>query len=88
MPARLFTGEMRELVGTLLENIDREWYGRELMDETGIMSGTIYPMLHRMHQDGWLELRIEEEQGNRPGPPKKFYKPSQLGITEMTKRLG
>lgn len=42
-------------------------YGLELAAETGLKSGTLYPILARLHGRGWLEDRWMEPE--RPGRP-------------------
>ncbi|WP_214322462.1 PadR family transcriptional regulator, partial [Nonomuraea sediminis] len=45
-----------------------EWrHGFDLMRESGISSGTLYPLLARLHEDGFLEARWElPGDGGRP----------------------
>jgi DNA-binding PadR family transcriptional regulator len=39
-----------------------DWrYGYDLSKETGLKSGTLYPILMRLERSGWLEARWEEE---------------------------
>ncbi len=46
----------------------RSWrYGYDLMQVTDLSSGTLYPLLARLTEDGWLESRWEESE--RPGRP-------------------
>ena len=54
MPERI-TKQLLKLLEAMLADAAREWYGLELMDATGIRSGTLYPLLHRLVADGWLE---------------------------------
>ena len=51
-----------------------EWtYGYELMREAEIGSGTLYPLLARWREAGWLETRWEEPE--TPGkPPRHLYR--------------
>jgi DNA-binding PadR family transcriptional regulator len=51
-----------------------EWlYGYELSRLTGLGSGTLYPLLMRLHQQGLLEAMWLEAQ--RPGrPPRHGYR--------------
>ncbi len=59
MPQRL-TRQTAVLLNQLLTAPAKEWYGLELMELTGLRSGTIYPLLHRLRQDGWLTASTEE----------------------------
>ena len=58
MPRRAnISRQTRNALLTLLEQ-PQEWhYGYELMEQTGIASGTLYPMLIRLCDQGHLEAR-------------------------------
>jgi len=48
-------------------------YGYALSRETGLLSGTLYPILMRLEQRGWLETRWETPPpGGRP--PRHMYR--------------
>ena len=57
----------------------RSWrYGYDLMKTADISSGTLYPLLARLTDDGWLESRWEE--ADRPGkPPRQLYRLTATG---------
>jgi DNA-binding PadR family transcriptional regulator len=44
----------------LLEDPARERYGLELCDVVGLASGTIYPILARFEQVGWVQSTWED----------------------------
>ena len=52
----------------------RSWrYGYDLMKVAELSSGTLYPLLARLADDGWLESRWEEPE--LPGkPPRQLYR--------------
>ena len=52
----------------------RDWrYGYDLMKVADLSSGTLYPLLARLTEDGWLESRWEESE--LPGkPPRQMYR--------------
>ncbi len=53
-------------------------YGYDLMKVADISSGTLYPLLARLTEDGWLESRWEESE--RPGkPPRQLYRLTATG---------
>jgi len=41
-----------------------------------VVEGTVYPLLSRLKNDGFLEYRWEE---SRSGPPRKYYKITDKG---------
>jgi PadR family transcriptional regulator, regulatory protein PadR len=47
-------------------------YGYALSRETGLLSGTLYPILMRLEQRGWLETRWETPP---PDSDKRFGRP-------------
>jgi PadR family transcriptional regulator PadR len=59
---------------------ERDCYGYELVNEISkniaISDGTIYPVLRRMNNEGFLESYLKESQ---EGPPRKYYRLTILG---------
>jgi len=58
----------------------RTWqYGYELSKETGLKSGTLYPLLIRLSDQGLLESQWREPE--RPGkPPRHAYRLTANGL--------
>ncbi|MGC2741790.1 MAG: helix-turn-helix transcriptional regulator [Candidatus Angelobacter sp.] len=55
-----------------------EWrYGYDLSRETGLKSGTIYPILVRLTEREWLETRWEQAAEN--GKPRHMYRLTAAG---------
>jgi DNA-binding PadR family transcriptional regulator len=71
--------QTRALLATLLEQA-RAWrHGYELSKETGLRSGTLYPLLMRLSEQGLLESRWQEPE--RPGlPPRHAYRLTTSGL--------
>ena len=71
----------RTATRTLLAFLEapRSWrYGYDLMKVTDLSSGTLYPLLARLTEDGWLESRWEESE--LPGkPPRQLYRLTATG---------
>ncbi len=66
-------------------------YGFSVMEITGLPSGTVYPALRRLEQDGLIRSQWEPpsvaEAGQRP--PRKYYKltrPGRAAIEASQKR--
>jgi DNA-binding PadR family transcriptional regulator len=59
-----------------------EWrHGYDLSRETGLKSGTLYPILMRLEQQGWLEAEWETEPA--PGRPRRhLYRLTGMGVEE------
>ena|SRR6185437_14767082 len=59
--------QTRLLLTTMLEQPRAWYYGYELSKETGLTSGTLYPLLMRLHDRGLLDSRWQEpERAGRP----------------------
>jgi DNA-binding PadR family transcriptional regulator len=72
MPDRI-TKPLLRVVETLADDPGREWYGLELMEAARLSSGTLYPILHRLVADGWLE-RTRDVPSDRGGTGRRMYK--------------
>ena len=61
-------------------------YGYALARETGLRSGTLYPILIRLAENGWLETRWT--QPDRPGvPPRHTYRLTNAGARAAAERV-
>jgi DNA-binding PadR family transcriptional regulator len=71
--------QTRALLATLLENPWTWRHGYDLSKETGLRSGTLYPLLMRLSEQGLLESRWQEAE--RPGlPPRHAYRLTTSGL--------
>ena len=71
--------QTRALLATLLERAQTWRHGYELSKETGLKSGTLYPVLMRLSEQGLLESRWQEPE--RPGlPPRHVYRLTSSGL--------
>jgi PadR family transcriptional regulator PadR len=61
-------------------------YGFDVMDITGLPSGTVYPALRRMEQAGFVNSRWEHsETAQRDGRPlRKYYEVTPTGMQALT----
>jgi PadR family transcriptional regulator PadR len=61
-------------------------YGYDLSKGTGLKSGTLYPILTRLHDEGWLENKWE--QSSEPGrPPRHLYRLTAVGSSSASQAL-
>src|SRR6476646_7156888 len=70
-----------------LQNSSKSWtHGYQLSKITGLKSGTLYPILLRLHDEGWLEAKWEasSEQGR---PPRHLYRITAAGSMEAKKTI-
>jgi PadR family transcriptional regulator PadR len=77
-------GVLELCVLSLLKSGDR--YGYELVEEISrnieISEGTIYPLLRRLKNEGYVNTYLEE---SREGPPRKYYQLTEKG--EQTRQV-
>src|SRR3979409_1330273 len=70
----------------LLTRRDAWHYGYALAQETGLPSGTLYPILIRLAEQGWLETKWTEPE--RPGvPPRHTYRLTNAGARAAAERV-
>lgn len=56
-------------------------YGFEIMDATGLASGTVYPILRRLEEAGMLSARWERpaDAHDEQRPPRRYYQITGAG---------
>ncbi|MBL1082594.1 helix-turn-helix transcriptional regulator [Streptomyces actinomycinicus] len=60
------------VIGVLLTSTaDEPAWGLKICEETGLGSGTVYPILERLVTAGWVTRY--EETGDHPGRPRRYY---------------
>lgn len=58
------------------------------MQATGLASGTLYPLLHRLLEAGWLTARWEEADPAAQGrPARRYYRLTPQGATQARQAL-
>jgi DNA-binding PadR family transcriptional regulator len=71
-----------------LTDPDQQRYGLEMCDMVGLPSGTIYPILARLEQAGWLESGWEDVATVTDGRPRRrFYWLTRDGIEQVRDAL-
>jgi len=69
----------RKTLNALMAQTDIPHYGYSLMKETGLKSGTLYPILMRLKTRGYL--KAEWDLSSPTGrPPRQHYELTPLGI--------
>lgn len=64
-------------------------YGFEVIDSTGLPSGTVYPALGRLERDGlvrssWEEAAIARDEKR---PPRRYYKLTAPGLRTLNEQV-
>ena len=77
--------QTRALLAALLDRAQAWRHGYDLSKETGLRSGTLYPLLIRLTEQGLLEARWDDP--GRPGlPPRHAYRLTGTGIALAQER--
>src|SRR5436190_2100431 len=76
-------------VGVLRAIADGYQYGFDVIDQTQLPSGTVYPALSRLERDGLLTSAWEDEQDahTEGRPARRYYKltaPGVMALSEAT----
>lgn len=76
MPKPRMTLQTQIVLRQALLEPTREWYGLEMVNATGLPTGTVYPIVARLERIGWFERRQEslaEQTPERFGRPLRLY---------------
>ena len=72
------SSQTRAILSAFLERASQWRYEYDLSRDTDLKAGTLYPILMRLSDAGWLEARWEEP--SSPGrPPRHMYRLTQDG---------
>lgn len=60
----------------MLESPADETYGFELSQAAGLAAGSVYPILKRLENEGWVTSRREtlKARHGQPGRPRHYYR--------------
>jgi PadR family transcriptional regulator PadR len=78
MSDKRMTEPTRKVLQVLLADPSAERYGLELSKGAGIAHGTMYGILVRLEQWGWLTNRLEHAT-DRATPPRRYYRLTDEG---------
>ncbi|HZE40296.1 MAG TPA: helix-turn-helix transcriptional regulator [Stackebrandtia sp.] len=67
------TTTVAQVLSCFLADVDAERYGLDLMRDTGLPSGTLYPILARLQRAGWLRASWEDIDPEAAGRPARRY---------------
>lgn len=85
---RRLTLQTQMVLRVLLDSPQEEQYGLEIARQSGLASGTIYPILARLEDDGWLESGWEDIDESREGRRKRrYYRVTGYGLREARRAL-
>ena len=69
------TGPTLKVLEALLQSSNCDLSGADIAKETKLMSGTLYPILHRLERLGWVSAEFEDVDPSEVGRPRRrFYR--------------
>jgi PadR family transcriptional regulator, regulatory protein PadR len=82
------TLQVQLVLRALLEQPDRELYGLQIVDATGLPPGTIYPIMARLESAGWVDSRWESiDPHAAKRPRRRYYQLAADGIAQAREAL-
>jgi PadR family transcriptional regulator, regulatory protein PadR len=67
------TGPLERVLRVFLADVSARHYGYDLMKAAGLASGTLYPMLGRLQEQGLVTAEWEPVPAVAGRPPRKYY---------------
>jgi PadR family transcriptional regulator PadR len=67
----------------LFDDPSAKHWGYDLSKKSGVCSGTLYPMLTSMLNEGWLSDGWENPAETGGRPPRRYYLITDLGIARL-----
>ena len=75
------TGPLERVLRVLTADPSAQHYGYDLMKAARLPSGTLYPMLARLQQEGLVHSEWEAQREDAGGrPPRKYYRLTAEGV--------
>jgi PadR family transcriptional regulator, regulatory protein PadR len=75
------TGPLERVLRVMIADPSAPHYGYDLMKAAKLPSGTLYPMLARLREDGLVDSEWETQREDAGGrPPRKYYRLTAEGL--------
>jgi PadR family transcriptional regulator PadR len=79
LPLRLVLEELLQALP------DGKRYGLEISEATGLLPGSVYPILQRLHRDGWVTRSQESiDPHEEKRPPRLYYSLTAEGAAKAS----
>ncbi len=77
-----------KVLGLMLQDPTADYYGLDLSQRAGLLTGTVYPLLQRLEERGWMESHREDVDPGAAGrPARRLYRLTGLGEREARREL-
>jgi len=78
------TQQTLKVLGALMSGRVRELSGADIAKSAQLSSGTLYPILYRLEEFGWLDSRWEEGDPATLGRPRRrYYRINAVGARKV-----
>ena len=78
------THSLIQVMTALVDDSQGRHWGYDLSKRSGVRSGALYPILHRMVEEGWLTDGWEDVSEITEGrPPRRYYVLTADGLSQM-----
>ncbi len=82
------TGPLERVLRVFLADPAAPRYGYDLMKASGLPSGTLYPMLSRLQEQGLVSSAWEPPGGDGSGrPARRYYRLTEQGIASARQEM-
>src|SRR5690349_9128097 len=82
------TTPVLKVVSAMLAHAGSDRYGLQLMQDTGLPSGTLYPILVRLERAGWVDGRWEDVDLPTAGrPARRYYRLTADGAAQARREI-
>jgi DNA-binding PadR family transcriptional regulator len=81
------TAGVAKVLAALLWDPTADRYGLDLMKATDMPSGTLYPILARLRQAGWVHAEWEQPDPDTSRPARRYYRLTPDGVLAARDRL-
>ena len=87
-PGPRMTVQTQAVLGALLD-ADAEQFGLQIIRDSGLAAGTVYPILQRLRAAGWVTARWESEPDAQEAgrPARRYYELSAQGRARAANAL-
>ena len=89
------TAGVAKVLAAFLEDPAADRYGLDLMKTTDMPSGTLYPILARLRDAGWVRAEWEQPDPDASRPARRYYRltpegvvAARDGVAELSRKLG
>ncbi|WP_412538907.1 helix-turn-helix transcriptional regulator [Longispora sp. K20-0274] len=82
------TTAVAKVLAAFLDDPAADRYGLDLIQATGLPSGTLYPILVRLQRAGWVDAAWERVDPSEAGrPPRRYYQLTAQGTADARHEL-